>query len=532
MRFARLLPVLVVVHGCGAPQEGGADGRTLLRFAPRNGEQLVWQHVAELRGPYGPAVRMVFATRANVASGGAEVTLDETLEPLRMERDGTEASLEPLRRACSTPFRVRLRPDAGLIEPPRPLGELDAELGPMVVGLVQQLAPPRLPNRPVAIGDTWDGLYVVHVVTEGQRRELRVNAGPRLAAIDGETVVIEMNGDVSADDIVGEGVRMHIAGELRGSARVRIADGVVVADHRTLTMNLSAHDNGPDPLGLAVSRTAIHSRLVPPASLSVLPPTSDFMRMPRADAACARRLANAATRASHAPTGVPFAEVDLRAEAELPTASMGTPLEGGHVIVIETFPNLRIQFDERLITPPAPRPSLPAGSVLYVVADRRVPIRLLAQALAPFRTADLRLVIRDLREVPAEATWSPPDRADPGTPPLRSSVRTAIDAARRGTTGAERVRPLLSALTRRLLVCVPAMEASDPAPTGDWRPRHRAQILVALSQCDCDSAPLADIQALLEAIGGAGDLRWIPLQSAALDLASPGTVADLTAQSP
>jgi hypothetical protein len=377
------------------------------------------------------------------------------------------------------------------------------------------------PDQAVAVGDSWS--IEPRTLPVGPALEATLRPSYTLEAIDksGDDREVVIAADIQLDllpSTVAEGVMIEGGGTASATLRVRVRDGMLLDARTVLHFNQEIRVQGTEVLGYREFSASAHVFTSAPNAQPNL--AAEPLKLEAADAdeqrECAALLSSATDRVRRAPAQTRLYLVGALHADALPTAYEGAAIrEAGTSLVIAADPR-RVELDGTLIETKELTRALRAADTLeeplYIYAEANLPLeRLRAVLLLIPRESLTRLVVRDA----ADAT--PPPKAPRW---LEEQLELALSAP----TPAERQAQLQQLLVAHLALCDPALQAFRKASSAHQGfAQLPAQIVSAFVKCGCTTTNLDGLEAILYAMFGSPDLRFLRLPKALDERKLPAT---------
>jgi hypothetical protein len=511
VRLCRSLFALsLALAACSDPRAAGKndEGDVTLRFRPSDTESYRehWIYDVELPGIGIQRHGLSFDVRvARPEQGSLGVRLRHTVRRQYYARDGQP---EPGPRLLGAVVSSQWGSDRSL------LGEVNVEASKPELAAAARAAFAaarfgmliEYPDQPVGVSDSWS--IEPRSLPVGPSLEATLRPSYTLQAIeqrDGEREV-RIAADIQVDLLpsnVGEGVTIEGGGTASSTLRVRASDGLLLDARTVLHFNQEIVVAGNEVLGYREFSASAHMFATPAKEQPNL--AAEPLQLEAADAdeqrECAALLDSATARVGRAPAQTRlFLVAALHADV-LPTATFGAPLrETGMSLVVAADPK-RVELDGTALDlrelPKALRTAA-AGTPLYIYCEAGLPIERLRGLLALIpRAYSPRLVVRDAEDN------TPPPKAPRW---LEEQLKLALSAPH------HREERLQQLLVDHLALCDGALQAFHRAlATGRGFDQLPAEIVSAFVRCGCTTTNLDGLEAILYAMFGSPDLRFLRL---------------------
>jgi hypothetical protein len=366
------------------------------------------------------------------------------------------------------------------------------------------------PDQAVAVGDSWSIEPRTLLVGPGLEATLRPSFTlESIREEEGRPREVSIAADIQVDLLptaVGEGVAIEGGGTASAMLRVNAEDGVLLDARTVLHFNQEILVQGSEVLGYREFSASAHvfsNRDHREPNLAAEP-----LQLEAADddeqQECAGLLASAADRVGRAPTQNGLYLVGALHAASLPTARGGSAIKESGLSLVVGGDARWVELDgvamETKELPRALHADAARRQPLYVYAEAQLPLDRLrgVLALVPRRTA-LRMIVRDA----ADAT--PPPKAPRW---LEEQLQLTLSAP----ALVERQQRLEQLLLDHLALCDGALSAFRKAQaTRQGFEDLPAQIVSAFVKCGCTTTNLDGLEAILYALFGSPDLRFVRL---------------------
>ena len=338
----------------------------------------------------------------------------------------------------------------------------------------------------IGIGDTWELPPILRPLPFGGVATIARTA--RLTGVEGGVASIEIAGEVRGQEHRHGAARVAVDGNLAETARVRVADGLLIERDVTSEVRMRSLLEDGTEVGTLTQRERAHTQRTVGAA-----PDSEAhdWRPDRGDSSCTARLDAMRRRFDQAPRGV-----DL---AMLASLQIAWPIIADAREVDEAGPVL-IGIDEETILGALAGATLDRAMVAYVLAPDRVSDEVLLGWLSDVPAM---IELRRLVHRPVD----PP--SPPQTAPVAQLARTLrSDAEHRAERWTEAAEPLV-------VVCrtaAQAIEGIDELPPAERARTTRTAIHEALSRCGCDATDVSRLEHVLDLRFGGPNVGWQSLR--------------------
>lgn len=514
--FSRLIAPLCCVFGLGAPacDSPGAGSKATeatvtLRFRPGDAERYRehWVYDVELPGIGIERSGLSFDVLvARPEQGGLGVRLRHTVRRQYYARDGKpEAGPRLLGAVMSSQWGS----DRSLlgelsVETPRPdlATAARASFAAARFGMLIEY-----PDQPVGVGDSWS--IEPRTLPVGPSLEATLRPSYTLEAIEqnGDEREVRIAADIQVDLLpssIGEGVTIEGGGTASSTLRVRLSDGLLLDARTVLHFNQEIVVAGNEVLGYREFSASAHMFATATTDQPSL--AAEPLKLEAADAdeqrVCAALLDSATVRVGRAPAQTRLFLVAALHADMLPTATFGAPLREAGASLVMSWDAKHIELDGTSLDikdlPRALRHLTTPSAPLYIYAEAALPIERFRALLGSIpRNYSPRLVVRD------EADETPPPKAPRW---LEEQLKLALSAPN------HREERLQQLLVDHLALCDGALRAFHRAlATGRGFGELPAEIVNAFVRCGCTTTNLDGLEAILYAMFGSPDLRFLRL---------------------
>ena len=507
-----------MVLACSSPNAAPTNAKRVeaavaLRFRPADGRGYREHWIYDVELPGAGILRNGFSFDVSVSrldQGSYGVRLRHALRRQYHGRDGVP---EPAPRLVGVTMSSQWGSD-------RSLGEVGVETSNPQLAAAARLALDaarfgmliEYPDQAVGVGDSWS--IEPRTLPVGPALQATLRPSYTLEAIEKskDEAEVVIAADIQLDLLptsVSDGVVIQGGGTASATLRVRVRDGLLLDARTVLHFNQEIMVQGSEVLGYRefsasahVFTTALNAQPNLAAEPLKLEASGDDEQRE-----CAALLASATERVRGAPTQTRLYLVGALHADALPTALGGLAIrEVGTSLVIAADPK-HLELDGTLIEQKELAKALRAADMLdnplYVYAEAGLALERMRAVLALIpHQALTRLVVRDA----ADAT--PPPKAPRW---LEEQLKLALSAV----TPAEREAQLQQLLVAHLALCDPALEAFRKAQGGrQGFVQLPAQIVSAFIKCGCTTTNLDGLEAILYAMFGSPDLRYLRLPKA------------------
>jgi hypothetical protein len=509
---ASLIALSLWLAACSDPLRAtgkAGEGDITLRFRPNDAESYRehWIYDVELPGIGIQRNGLSFDVRvARPEQGSLGVHLRHTVRRQYYARDGQP---EPGPRLLGAVMNSQWGSDRSLlgelsVEAPRPelAAAARAAFAAARFGMLIEY-----PDQPVGVSDSWS--IEPRSLPVGPSLEATLRPSYTLQAIEqhGDEREARIAADIQVDLLpssVGEGVTIEGGGTASSTLRVRVSDGLLLDARTVLHFNQEIVVAGSEVLGYREFSASAHMFATPAKEQPNL--AAEPLKLEAADAdeqrECAALLDSATARVGRAPAQTRLFLVAALHAAMLPTATFGAPLrETGMSLVVAADPK-RVELDGTPLDvrdlPRALRTAAAAGTPLYIYCEAALPVERVRTLLALIpRGYSPRLVVRDAEDD------TPPPKAPRW---LEEQLKLALSAPN------HREERLQQLLVDHLALCDGALHAFHRAlATGRGFDQLPAEIVSAFVRCGCTTTNLDGLEAILYAMFGSPDLRFLRL---------------------